>query len=185
MKKLIRYGIASQFFFLDENGNKSELFQSATDYKLGFAIVHKSKNDKSQYRDLLGRLSDKPTSSGICFYNFCLDQVVLEDIPLIHFSDTIFCEGIKKQIVEKLKKKALNEYKSGCTLDKENYAKILNKQFAFIERMHTEALKCEKRQLLKAEKEKQKNLLQEQEQSTKENLRKQSLTETLDYLENV
>ena len=71
MIKLTRHGIAGQFYFTDEKGNESETFYLATDYQYGFTIVHKTRDSKSQSRDLLGRLSDAPTSSGICFYNFC------------------------------------------------------------------------------------------------------------------
>ena len=185
MAKLIRNGIAGEFYFTDENGNKSELFYSATDYKHGFAIVHKTKDSHSQYRDLLGRLSDRPTSSGICFDNFCGDRVKLTNIPTAHFVDKKFCDGIKKQLIIKLKAQALHQYNLGHFIHKERYASFVNEQFAFIDSQHETAVSLQKQQEAEKEEQNKLSLVWAQKEVSQQQEKLQALNDTLKYLENV
>ena len=173
MITITKEGRRGKFYFIDKNGNKSNSFYFAGNYNNGFAIVRQTKKSPVQHRDLLGRLSDKPTDSGKAFYDFCEGTAKLKDINVLYFAEKTFCEGIKDTIIEKLKIFAKNEFNAGKTLDKEKYEKRVENNFKYIDSAHVAALAA----IAKTEKEQAERKRQEFEAKKAEALEKKARVE--------
>ena len=81
--------------YRDRYGSLSEEFKEATAYNDGFAKV-KTLSGKSYYRDMLGRLSSRPTESGRVFWAFAMGNMPISEIPSSCFADSLFGIAVKK-----------------------------------------------------------------------------------------
>ena len=89
--------------YRDIDGNLSEEFEAATHYQDGFARV-KTRTGKTFYRDMLGRLSTRPTQSGDAFKEFVFGYIQIDEIPSKFFADSLFGYGIKRAFKHQLEK---------------------------------------------------------------------------------
>lgn len=109
----------STYTFTDLNGAQSEPFALAYPYKDGFAKVRVTMNSPEQYRDLLGRITDMPTQSGKQFYEYFVGSRNIRDIDVIFFTDDIFYQGMKEEIIRAVKQEVIKMHQDGRPMSKE------------------------------------------------------------------
>ncbi|MBE7073957.1 MAG: hypothetical protein E7379_02585 [Clostridiales bacterium] len=128
-----------EYYFV-MNGQESERFYEASFYQDGFAKVRKTKDSELQYIDLLGRITNEKTKSGEQFFQYILGEIPYESLFLDHFSDNLFCIGVKQQILQKAKTLAKERYNSGIPVNKKDFEKAIEKTFKEIDLKHSLAL---------------------------------------------
>ncbi|MBQ8908700.1 MAG: hypothetical protein IJY90_00200 [Clostridia bacterium] len=129
--KLIEKG--GKHYFVDHKNNLSQPFFKAKEYENGFAMVRVDEFTGWQYRDLLGRISEKKTKSGNEFYLFCEGKLKLDEISLQYFANNVFDKGIKEVLILKAKELALSRMEDGGDISKETFKLLIEKHFNMVD----------------------------------------------------
>ena len=137
--------IDTHYQFEDIDNSYSEKYWAATDYCKGFARVVRTLKGDFEYRDLLGRVTAKPTRTGKEFYKFYIEEIPLRDIHMICFADKVFCEGLKSEIIRRHQAKIKEMFQKGEKISKAQVEKEIKKDFDFINRKHEKAFKIMKK----------------------------------------
>lgn len=130
--------------FKDLDGTMSEDFAQAYNYKNGFAVVQKNIDSPEQVRDLLGRITDKPTTIGKQFYEFLERERDLDDINAIFFTDDLFVQKIKEEIIRRVKRAVYEAHNEGNRISKEVVQQYVEKQLHIIKQQQLKGLQIKR-----------------------------------------
>jgi len=166
--------------FEEIDGSYSENFWAATDYHNGFAKVAVTLSGNFQHRDLLGRITPKTTRTGKEFFKFYNEEIGYKGIHIICYADTIFCKGVKEELIRRQKVMAKALFEKGIKVNKADVQKVLESAFDYIDKQHAKACKMMK----KKAKSKKANIPQEKVPFAKPDYSKE-YKETIAYLESL
>ncbi|MBQ8908701.1 MAG: hypothetical protein IJY90_00205 [Clostridia bacterium] len=167
--------------FEDIDGNYSEQYWAATNYHNGFAQVAVTLKGDFQYRDMIGRITAKPTKSGKNFYKFYIEEISLKQIEVICFADKEFCMAVKRELIARQHAKAKEIFAKGEKPDKTKVQKEIERDFKYIDKMHRKAVQMK----AEHEKRKKKTAVAPQAKTTAKPDYSAQYYETKDYLNGI